>query len=341
MADKTTGSTDKTDDTGIIHDGESPFAAVDPDIVVPELAGTLATGTGPTVVSVERAKSKRLGVVGWFAIVWLVIVALMAVVPGIFPVPDLLERSRDAVVEKNFSPQPGHWLGLDNSGYDMASKVVHGTRASMIVSVGAVLFALLIGGFFGLIAGYFRGKLDTVLTGAFNVMLAFPAIVLALALATVFASGSNVGYGRRVTVVTIAIGIVSIPILGRITRVNTIAWAEREFVLAARLLGTRTPRIILRDVLPNVAPAMSQIVLLGIGVAIVAEGGLALLGVGVPAAIDTPSWGNLIATLRSQLFLGRPWGVFAPSTAVFLTILSLNYLGDVLRARFDVRESAL
>jgi peptide/nickel transport system permease protein len=112
-------------------------------------------------------------------------------------------------------------------------------------------------------------------------------------------------------------------------------------VLAARLLGTKTHRIIFRDVLPNVAPAMSQIVLLGIGVAIIAEGGLSVLGVGVPAAIDSPSWGNLIATLRSQLFLGRPWGVFAPSLAIFLTVLSLNYLGDVLRARFDVRESAL
>lgn len=341
MADKRTRSTDETDEAGIIQDGGTPIAAVDPAVVVPELAGALSTRAGPTVVSVERARSKRLGVFGWLAIGWLVIVALMAVAPGVFPVPELLERSRDAVVEKNFSPQPGHWLGLDNSGYDMAAKVVHGTRASMIVSVGAVLFALVVGGFFGLIAGYFRGRLDTVLTGAFNVMLAFPAIVLALALATVFASGSNVDYGRRVTVVTMAIGIVSIPILGRITRVNTIAWSEREFVLAARLLGTKTHRIILRDVLPNVAPAMSQIVLLGIGVAIVAEGGLALLGVGVPAAIDSPSWGNLIASLRSQLFLGRPWGVFAPSVAVFLTILSLNYLGDVLRARFDIRESAL
>ena len=112
-------------------------------------------------------------------------------------------------------------------------------------------------------------------------------------------------------------------------------------MLAARLLGTKTRRIIWREVLPNVLPAMMSIALLGIGVAIVAEGGLALLGVGVPAAIDSPSWGNLIATLRSQLFLGRPWGVFAPAMAIFFTVRSLNYLGDVIRARFDVRESVL
>ena len=328
-------------DDNVVADAEAPLAAVDVGLVEPEVAGALPTLAMPSVVSVERAKSKRLGLFGWLAIIWLGLVALMAIAPGIFPVPDLLERSRDAVIAKDFGPQPGHWLGLDNSGYDMAAKVIHGTRASMIVSVGAIAFSLLIGGTFGLIAGYFKGRLDMVLTGIFNVMLAFPPLVLALAAVTVFASERGVSYGRRVFVVTAVLGLIAIPILGRITRVNALAWSEREFVLAARLLGTKTHRIILREVLPNVAPAMSQIVLLGIGVSIIAEGGLSVLGVGVPAAIDSPSWGNLIATLRSQLFLGRPWGVFAPSLAIFLTVLSLNYLGDVLRARFDVRESAL
>ncbi|HEX4904217.1 MAG TPA: ABC transporter permease [Acidimicrobiales bacterium] len=324
-------------DADVIPDAEAPVAAVDPNLVVP---GSLAAAV-PVPITVEKAKSKRLGIVGWFAIGWLIIVMLMAVVPGIFPGPGLTERSREAIVSKQLGPQAGHPLGLDQSGYDMLTKVIYGARASMIVSVGAITFAFLIGGFLGLIAGYFKGKLDTLLTGMFNVMLAMPALVLALTLATVFASGAGVSYNRRVTVVTIAIGIVSIPILGRITRANTLAWSEREFVLAARLLGTKTHRIIWREVLPNVLPSMLSIALLGIGVAIVAEGGLSLLGVGVPASIDSPSWGNLIASLRSQLFLGRPWGVFAPSTAIFLTVLSLNYLGDVVRARFDVRESVL
>jgi len=324
-------------DDDAIQDADAPVAAVDLGLVVP---GTLAA-SAPVAVTVEKAKSKRLGIVGWFAIGWLAVVFLMAVVPGIFPVPELTERSREAIVSKQLGPQAGHPLGLDGSGYDMLTKVIYGARASMVVSVGAITFSLLIGGVLGLIAGYFKGKLDTFLTGMFNVMLAFPALILALTLATVFASQAGVSYGRRVFVVTMAIGIVSIPILGRITRANTLAWSEREFVLAARLLGTKTHRIIWREVLPNVLPAMLSIALLGVGIAIVAEGGLALLGVGVPAAIDSPSWGNLIATLRSQLFLGRPWGVFAPSMAIFFTVLSLNYLGDVVRARFDVRESVL
>lgn len=324
-------------DDDVIRDAEAPIADVDANLVVP---GSLAAAV-PAPVIVEKAKSKKLGIVGWFAIGWLFIVFLMAVVPGIFPGPDLTERSREAIVNDTLGPQAGHWLGLDQSGYDMLTKVIYGARASMIVSVGAITFAFMIGGFLGLLAGYFKGRLDTFLTGMFNVMLAMPALVLALTLATVFASEAGVSYNRRVFVVTMAIGIVSIPIIGRITRGNTLAWSEREFVLAARLLGTKTHRIIWREVLPNVLPAMTSIALLGIGVAIVAEGGLALLGVGVPAAIDSPSWGNLIATLRSQLFLGRPWGVFAPSMAIFFTVLSLNYLGDVIRARFDVRESVL
>jgi peptide/nickel transport system permease protein len=328
-----TDTTPNADDAIIAT--ELPVAAVEASVAA---AGVPAAGA---VVSVDRAKAKRLGIFGWLCVAWLVTVALMALVPTLFPVPDLTERSRDAIVNDQYGPQSGHWLGVDQSGYDMASKVVHGTRASMMVSVGAVMFALFIGGSLGLISGYFKGRLDTFLTGLFNVMLAFPPLVLALAAVTVFASGDDTSYMRRVIVVMGAIGVLSIPILGRITRINTMAWSEREFVLAARLLGTKTHRIIFRDVLPNVAPAMSQIVLLGIGVAIIAEGGLSVLGVGVPAAIDSPSWGNLIATLRSQLFLGRPWGVFAPSLAIFLTVLSLNYLGDVLRARFDVRESAL
>jgi peptide/nickel transport system permease protein len=139
----------------------------------------------------------------------------------------------------------------------------------------------------------------------------------------------------------LAVGIASIPTLARITRANTLAWSEREFVLAARLQGAKTSRIIWREVLPNVIPSMFSIALLGVGIIIIVEGGLALLGAGVPATIDTPSWGNILASLSPQLFLGKPWGVFAPSIAIFFTVLSLNYLGDVVRARFDVRESLL
>lgn len=317
-------------------------AEIEGDLAAAEAFGLpLEAASVPTEQEVDEAGTKRLGIFGWFAIGWMVLVALMAIVPWIFPVAEVDQRFREPIINDSYGPQGRHIFGFDDSGFDMVSKVIFGTRASMVVSVGAVSFGLLVGGFLGLVAGYFRGKLDAVLTSGFNVLLAMPQLVLALTLATVFASGTNVSYGRRVLVVTFAIGIVSIPILGRITRANTLAWSQREFVLASKVLGARTPRILWREVLPNVLPAMCSIALLGVAVAIVVEGGLALLGVGVPASIDSPSWGNLIATGRSQMLLGKPWVVFAPSAMVFLTVLSLNYLGDVVRARFDVRDSAL
>jgi peptide/nickel transport system permease protein len=317
---------------------ETAAPAVDPGLVVP---GSLAATVPAAAITVEKSKAKRLGVFGWFALIWLVLVALMTFVPGIFPGPGLYERSREAIIAQEFGPSAEHWFGIDNSGYDLMTKVIYGAKASMMVSVIGIVFALFIGGLLGLIAGYFRGRIDTVLSGIFNVMLAYPTLVLAIALVTIFASEAGVSYARRVFVVVLALGVVSIAPVARVTRANTLVWAEREFVLASKLLGTKTWRIILREVLPNVLPAMVQISLLGIGLLIIAEGGLSLLGVGVPAAIDSPSWGNLLASMRSQLFLGKPWGVFAPSLAIFLTILSLNYLGDVLRARFDVRESQI
>lgn len=292
-------------------------------------------------VEVTVGRTKRLGLIGWLAIIWLVVVAVMAIAPSIFPVPGLTERFPDSLRNRDFGPASGHPLGFDTSGRDLLSKVVYGTRASMIVSVLAVGFGLVVGGTLGLIAGYFRGWVDTVITNFFNVGLAIPQLILAFTLAAVFASNADADYGRRVTVVTFAIGLASIPLLGRITRANTLTWANREFVLASRTIGARTPRILVREVLPNVAPAMFSIALLGIAVAIVVEGGLALIGVGIPADITSPSWGNLIATGRSQMLLGEAGQVVVASAMVFFTVLSLNYLGDVVRARFDVRESAL
>lgn len=309
-----------------------------------------AAGEGPDATNritddpddgVTLSKTKRLGVIGWAAILWLGLVALMAVVPQLFPVPDLTARFPEALRDRDFGPTAGHPLGFDTSGRDLLAKLVYGTRASMIVSVAAITFGLVVGGALGLVAGYFRGKVDTVITNGFNVGLAIPQLVLAITLAAVFASDQNASYGQRVAVVTFAIGFSSIPILGRITRANTLTWASREFVMAAKTVGAKTPRIIIREVLPNVAPAMFSIALLGIAVAIVVEGGLALLGVGIPADITSPSWGNLIATGRSQMLLGEAAQVMTASLMVFFTVLSLNYLGDVVRARFDVRDSAL
>jgi peptide/nickel transport system permease protein len=288
--------------------------------------------------AVETQPTRRLGIIGWLSVGWLVLIVGAALLAPILPIPDpnrtFPEISRQGPI------QPGHILGGDANGRDMLSRVIWGARPSLMISTGAVVFGLLVGGFLGLLAGYFRGKLDAVLSMLFNVLLSIPALVLALALVAVFALSTpeqTVSNARRMMVLIFALGLVSIAPLGRITRAGTMSWSEREFVKAAQVTGARATRIIFREVLPNVWPAMMSIAFLSIAVVIVFEGSLAILGVGVQ---DVPSWGNIIAIGRNDLSRA-PHIVFIPSIAIFLTVLALNYIGDVLRARSDVRESVL
>jgi peptide/nickel transport system permease protein len=285
---------------------------------------------------IEESPTRKLGFLGWFSILWLAGITLAAIVAPLLPLPDP-DRSYLEIVR--IGPvQPGHVLGGDGQGRDMLSRVIWGARSSLGISVSAVAIGFVAGGLLGLVAGYFRGAVDAVLTTIFNVLLSIPALVLALALVAVFASaGDDASNGRKTTVLIVALAIVTIPLIGRIARASTLAWSEREFVKAAEVLGAGHLRIMLREVLPNVLPAMVSIALLGVAVAIVAEGSLALLGVGLT---EVPTWGNLIAFGRTDL-ARAPHIVAVPSIAIFLTVLALNYLGDVIRARFDVREGGL
>jgi peptide/nickel transport system permease protein len=280
-------------------------------------------------------KARRLGVGGILAIAWLVIVTAAALLAPVLPLDD--PNDTIASIARQGPGTDGHILGGDGLGRDLLSRVVWGARASLLLSVSAVALGLVVGGFLGLVAGYFRGRSDTVLTGVFDVLLSFPQLILALTLVTVFA-GAGVSSGRRMLWLILALGIVSIPVLARITRANTLSWSQREFVMAARAMGARNRSIMFGEVLPNVLPAMFSIALLGVAVVIVAEGGLSLLGVGVQ--LPTPSWGNIIAEGRADL-RDAPHIVLIPTVAIFLTVLALNFLGDVVRARFDVRESVL
>jgi peptide/nickel transport system permease protein len=286
--------------------------------------------------AIESAPTKRLGIMGWFSLAWLGGISLLALLAPVLPLKDP-DRSYLEIVRTG-PLQPGHILGGDGNGRDMLARVIFGARTSLTIAVVAVLAGLIVGGVLGLVAGYYRGAFDGVLTTLFNVLLSIPALVLALSLVAVFAnSDQDVSNARKTTVLIAALAIVTVPILGRITRASALSWSEREFVKAAEVLGASHRRIMFREVLPNVAPAMMSIALLGIAVAIVAEGSLALLGVGVT---EVPSWGNMIALGRSDL-ARNGWSVGIPATAIFLTVLALNYLGDVVRARFDVREGVL
>lgn len=281
------------------------------------------------------APKKGLGVMAWIAVGWLVALLVLAIIAPLLPIPNPEETFPEIARQ---GPSAGHLLGGDTIGRDVLARIIYGTRTSYAVGFGSVAFGLLLGGAIGLISGFFRGTMDSVLTSLMNILLAIPQFILALSLVNVFATGADVTSLRRILVLIFGLGVVSIPLLGRITRANSLAWSEREFVLAARAMGAKNWRIILRDVLPNVVPAMLAIAFLGVGIAIVAEGGLAIFGVGVQP--PTPSWGNIIAEGQAQM-RRAPHIVMFASIVLFITVMALNYLGDVISQRFGVRESVL
>jgi peptide/nickel transport system permease protein len=284
-----------------------------------------AVQAGPEAGGVTK---KRLGIASWIAIGWLVLVVGGAILAPILPLPDPNEINAGLARQ---APSAAHLFGNDGNGRDVLSRVTWGARASLEIGVGAVVLGLLAGGFLGLVAGYYKGRIGGGIGGLLDTLLAFPQLLLALSIVAFL--------GHTVFNVMLGLGIVATPLLGRISRASTLSWSEREFVLAARAQGAKHRRIIVREILPNVLPAMFSIALLGIAVAIVAEGGLAILGAGVNPS-KTITWGTIIADGRSYI-RDAPHMVLSVSIVIFLTVLALNYLGDVIRARFDVRESAL
>jgi peptide/nickel transport system permease protein len=189
---------------------------------------------------------------------------------------------------------------------------------------------MLVGGSLGLMAGYYRGKLDALITGAADVLLSFPALVLLIAITSF--------WGRDLYKIVIALALLTIAPLARLVRANTLVYAQREFVTASRALGAPNRRIIWREILPNVVPAALSYALLTIGIIIVAESALSFLGQGLNAT--TASWGTLIVQGKNDLQTA-PWVSLAPATLMFITVLALNHVGERFRSRFDVREAAV
>ena len=224
------------------------------------------------------------------------------------------------------SPSPAHWLGTDDLGRDILSRIIYGSRVSLQVGVIAVGIAVALGVTLGLLAGYAGGLTEDVVMRFIDALQAFPGLILALGITA--ALGPGIGNAM------IAIGIVAAPAIARLTRAQTLAIREREFVAAARVIGASPVTIVTRHIWPNVtAPIIVQATLL-IATAIVTEASLSFLGVGVVP--PTPSWGSMIRT-GSQYLEVAPWLAFAPGIAIFATVLAFNFVGDGLRRALDPR----
>lgn len=271
----------------------------------------------------------RLGFTFWIAIVWLVVVVALALLAPVLPLADPGD-TLNGPRASGFTAQ--NLLGTDDGGRDLLSRTIWGSRVSLLVGFTSIAFALAIGGTAGLFAGFYRGWVEKAMIATFDIALAFPAVVFALLLITFL--------GQELQWILLVIGILAIAPVGRVTRATTLQYSQREFVTAARSLGARNRRLLWQEIFPNVLVPMTGLALLGMALAIVAEGSLAFLGLSVEGS--TPTWGKMIVAGSSGTSLRvSPLSAFVPITAMFLTVLALNFIGDRLRAHLEVRQSAL
>src|SRR4051794_13142058 len=281
-----------------------------------------------TPLSEEERRSRggrRNGVAFWLAIGWIALVTFCAVFADFLPFVRSYSKIYPAFKKP---PSTTYWFGTDKIGHDMFARVVYGGRLSLTIAGVSIVLGLAVGGVLGLVAGYYRKAPDAVISTLVDILLAFPALILALSITSFL--------GRSARNVVLALAVLSIPPLTRIVRANTMVFAQREFVLSAKSLGAKNGRILFREILPNIVPAMLSFALTGLAVLIIAEGALAFLGLSVPPPI--PTWGKLIA--EGQQDLDTAWWIsLLPAAVMFLTILSFNVLGDVLAKRFSVRDA--
>jgi peptide/nickel transport system permease protein len=221
---------------------------------------------------------------------------------------------------------PGHLLGTDADGNDILSRLLYGGRVSLEVGAATQLIGLVAGGLIGMIAGFSRGLLAAVLMRALDILIAFPSLVLALAIAE--------GLGPGELHVIWALSFYSVPAFARLARAGTLKLRDQNFILAAALGGTPRWRVVLLHLAPNLLPQQLTFALLGAGVAIIQEGALSFLSLGVPP--PGASWGNMIAS-GEQTMSVQPALVVLPCLALLITVASLNLLGDALRARWSAR----
>jgi ABC-type dipeptide/oligopeptide/nickel transport system permease subunit len=293
--------------------------------VVAVAAPAREVAESPFAQGVRRLRRSVTALVGVAIVAVLLVVAIFA--DALAPQsPTTNDQS------KTFArPSWDHPLGTDQLGRDMLSRVIHGTRISLIVGVSSVVLALFIGVPFGMIAGFYGGRVDSVVMRVMDLILAFPIYLLAIILMVIFMP--TAGFIGTIKV-TGAIAIVRIPIYARLVRGSVLSIKEKEYVEACRALGVRDPWILFRHVLPNCLAPIIVTTTLGIATSIIVEATLSFLGLGMQP--PTPSWGwDLKANVA--FIQANPWLSLFPGLAIFVTVLGFNLFGDGLRDALDPR----
>jgi peptide/nickel transport system permease protein len=288
---------------------------------------TLELGIDQAVAVGPIRRTRRLGPLFWTAMVWIVFVIAVAALADLLPLPSPTDMD---MLARRGAPSVLHWLGTDALGRDELARLIYGARISLTVGLCAPIIGVTVGGSLGMLAGYFRGRFESLVVGSMDVLLAFPPLILALAVTAYL--------GQSILNLTCILGVLGIPAFMRVARAATLTLARREFVIAAQALGATHARVLLRELLPNVFLPLLAFFLLGVAVTIVAEGALSFLGLGVPP--PTSSWGGMIGEGRESLEIA-PRLAFLPAIAMFLTVLAFNLVGDSLRALTDPRQGTL
>ena len=301
------------------------------------VADQIAARSGEAPAAQEDAaggpKSQRKSpLIFKLSVIWLVFLVVVTVLGKIFgeSLPLLVdpnERNADKIAA---GPSWSNLMGNATFGQDILSQVVEGAWISLFVGLSVTLVGILVGGAMGLIAGYYRGKIDAMVRLVINVTLSIPALLLVIFIVTI--------RGQELFWVIAALSLLAIPAIARIVRASALQVADREYVKAAEVLGVKKSVILFREVLPNVLPSMLSFAFLTTGIVIVVEGTLSFLGLSVKP--PTITWGKIIA--EGQIKIDEtPHMVIMPSLVIFLTVLSLNFVGDQLLKRYDIREAGI
>lgn len=276
----------------------------------------------PKKPEVPRLRTPR-SILVYLSYAWLIVMIGAAIFADLLP----LAPNSIPVGPPRQPPQLGPLdllAGTDNLGRSILSRCVYGAQVSLLIGTVATLIGSVIGAGIGMLGGYFQRRADAGIRLLSDAMLAFPPLILLMALTAVFSPGLGI--------LMVGLSLVIIPSFIRLARANTLTWTAREFVLAARNMGAGHGRILGKEILPNVLPPLLAYLPIVMAALIVAEGSLSFLGLGIPP--PTPSWGGMISDGKDSL-AEAPHLVFVPATVIFCTVFALNQAGDHLRGRFD------
>jgi peptide/nickel transport system permease protein len=283
---------------------------------------------------VWAARRRRIDLLPWVCLVWLAVLGAAAVLAPWLPLPE--GRNATAALAEPIYLEPlkygDHPLGTNGAGLDMLTRAIFGARTSMLISVTAIAIGVTVGGLIGVVAGYYRKGVDRTIGIVTNSVLAVPPLILLIALAAILDPGiRNMAF---------ALALLTIPSMVRIARANAISFAQREFVLAARGMGASRLRIMVRELVPNVALPLFSMAVVSISALIVAEASLSFLGLGIPQ--PEPTWGNMISEAQAgNTMEDQPFILIVPGLFLFMTVFSFNLLGEQAQRRWDPRSAKL